>query len=204
MQEESAKSLCLILGGVRSGKSTFAEGRAATHGGPVTYLATARVTDAEMRERIENHRRSRPAIWRTVEAPEAVPEALREALTGPGVVLLDCLTNWVANLMIPLPQEHYEDPSHEEVREMQARISAAIPELLAAYAAGSGDLIIVSNEVGLGVVPPYLLGRAYRDVLGQANAAVAAGADEVFWMMAGLALRIKPGAESFHAGNHAD
>jgi adenosylcobinamide kinase/adenosylcobinamide-phosphate guanylyltransferase len=192
MQEQSEKSLCLILGGVRSGKSTFAERRALAHGGPVTYLATARVTDEEMRERIAAHRRARPAAWTTCEAAETVPAALRAASAQPGVVLLDCLTNFVANLMTVRPEEHYEDPPREELQAAEERVVAAVQDLLAAYAAGSADLIIVSNEVGLGVVPPYALGRAYRDALGRANAAVAAAADEVYWMVAGLALRIKP------------
>lgn len=188
---EEGKRLCLILGGVRSGKSTFAEGRAAAHPGPVTYLATARPTDEEMRERIAAHRRNRPASWITVEAPDTVPEALRLAGARPGLVLLDCLTNFVANLMTTLPHEHYEDPPREELQAMEQRVGLAIRDLLEAYAAGRADLIIVSNEVGLGVVPPYALGRVYRDALGRANMAVAAAADEVYWMVAGLPLRIK-------------
>jgi len=185
------KRLCLILGGVRSGKSTFAESRAAAHPGPVTYLATARPTDAEMWARIAAHRRNRPASWITVEAPDTVPEALRRAGAQPGLVLLDCLTNFVANLMTTRPHEHYEDPPPEELQAVEQRVGLAIQDLLEAYTAGCADLIIVSNEVGLGVVPPYALGRIYRDALGRANMAVAAVADEVYWMVAGLPLRIK-------------
>lgn len=185
------KRLCLILGGVRSGKSTFAERRAGTHPGPVTYLATARPMDEEMRDRIAAHRRARPASWVTVEAPDTAPEALRAASARRGLVLLDCLTNFVANLMMSLPWEHYEDPPREQLRDMEQRIDIAIQDLLEAYAAGRADLIIVSNEVGLGVVPPYALGRTYRDALGRANAAVAAAADEVYWLVAGIPLRIK-------------
>lgn len=185
------KRLILILGGARAGKSTFAEKLAQQHGGRVVYLATARVTDEEMRQRVEAHRRARPAAWRTVEAPETAPAALRMAASQADVILLDCLTNLVANRMITWAQEHYEDPPLAELQAKEAEVAAAVEELLAAYREGTASLIVVSNEVGLGVVPPYALGRAFRDALGRANAAVAAAADEVYWLVAGIAAKLK-------------
>jgi len=196
------KQLILILGGVRAGKSTFAEQLAQERGGRVVYLATARVTDEEMRQRVAAHRRARPAAWRTVEASETAPQALREAASQADVILLDCLTNLVANRMIPSAHETYEDPPLAELQAKEADVAAVVEELLVAYRAGTASLIVVSNEVGLGVVPPYALGRAFRDALGRANAAVAAAADEVYWLVAGIATKIKgPSAVSASPGD---
>lgn len=184
------KSLTLILGGARSGKSTHAEQLAAAQGGRVLYVATAQAWDDEMAARIAHHRAARPADWRTLEAPQAVGAAIRAATAedvaadGVDVVLLDCLTLLANNVIGALP-----DGAAVEAAESALR--AEIDALLAAYSAGSASWIVVSNEVGLGIVPAYALGRVYRDALGRANQQLAAAADHVLLMVAGLSMQVK-------------
>lgn len=176
-----AKSLTLILGGARSGKSSFAQTLASRRGRRVTFIATAEAGDEEMRERIEQHRRARPAHWCTIETPTGVAEAMG----APGeaeVVLLDCFALFVSNLLIE---------SGEKYAVAEQRVEAEIGALIRAYLTGQASLIVVSNEVGLGVVPAYELGRTYRDLLGRANQRLARAADEVYYLIAGLALEIK-------------
>ena len=180
MTESSAKSLTLILGGARGGKSAFAQHLAAQKGERVTFLATAEAGDEEMRDRIEQHRASRPRHWQTIEIPSSVAEAMRAASSE--VVLLDCLALLVSNLLCGVG---------EDCVAAEARVDREIGDLLAAYREGGASLIVVSNEVGMGVVPPYPLGRIYRDLLGRANAQLARAADRVYVMVAGLALEIK-------------
>lgn len=181
------KKLTLVLGGARSGKSSYAENIAAAHAESVLYLATAQAWDKEMVERIANHRDERPATWQTVEAPTAVATALNKALGEmPHVhlVLLDCLTLLASNVLITLPETSSE-------AEATAALMAEVDELLQVYEQYAGELIIVSNEVGLGIVPAYPLGRLYRDALGRANQQLAAVADSVIFMVAGLPMVVK-------------
>ncbi len=181
-----AKTLTLILGGARSGKSTHGEQLAAAHGGKILYVATAQAWDDEMTQRIAAHRAQRPADWRTLEAPTGVGEAIIQALAaGPAdLVLLDCLTLLTSNVILALP-----DPITTAGAE--AAIAQEVNDLCAAYVAGSASWIIVSNEVGLGIVPEYPLGRHYRDALGRANQRLAACADRVLFMVAGLPMTVK-------------
>jgi adenosylcobinamide kinase/adenosylcobinamide-phosphate guanylyltransferase len=166
----------LVLGGARSGKSSFAERLAADCGQPVLYVATATAGDDEMAERIRLHQAQRPAGWRTLEASReldvAVPEALRDART----VLVEDLTLLLSNLMLEL---------HSSAAE--ARAIAEFDVLLELPA----DVIVVSNEVGLGIVPPTPLGRVFRDALGRLNQHAAARSSEVYLLVAGLPLRLK-------------
>ncbi len=178
------RRLILILGGARSGKSTYAEKLAREHHAPVLYVATAQAGDEEMAERIARHRAQRPAHWITLEAPCAIGAAIRSSGVSAPVVLIDCLTLLANNLITPLP----EPIEYEEAEKL---LNAEIDDLLMAYAASDADWIIVSNEVGLGLVPPYPLGRVYRDALGKANQRLAAVADEVLFMVAGLPLKVK-------------
>ncbi len=180
MREARKKALILILGGVRGGKSAFAQELAVESGGSVTFVATAEARDEEMRLRIEDHRQSRPATWRTIEAPLNPAAALAEAPPA-DVVVLDCLTLLVSNLLL-------QDENPEAA---QQAVDNEVEALLRVFEAGSGSLIIVSNEVGMGVVPPYELGRLYRDLLGWANQRLAQSASEVYWMLAGLPIEVK-------------
>ena len=185
----TAARLILVLGGARSGKSAYGEALAARLAGeaPVAYIATATASDDEMRERIARHQASRPSHWQTIEQPLRPADALR-ATTAP-VVLLDCVTLLVANLLL---DGAGEDDFHEanNARDAEARLDQAITDLLDAWRRRRTTLILVSNEVGMGLVPPYPLGRVYRDCLGRANARLAA-ADTVLLMVAGLPIELK-------------
>lgn len=178
------KSFTLILGGARSGKSTYAQHVAETSGQPVTFVATAVAFDQEMTDRIAVHRAERPADWRTIEAPSAVGRAI-QAADPAEMVLLDCLTLLVNNVILDLPEPL-------DASMAQAAIDAEVDELIAAHIQGQADWIVVSNEVGLGLVPGYPLGRVYRDVLGRANQRLATYASKVIFMVAGLPLTVKP------------
>ena len=174
------KQLILILGGARSGKSAFAE-RLARAAQNVLFVATAEPLDDDMARRIAAHRGARPAHWRTLEEPLNLAAAIPPALAAADIVLLDCLTLWVSNML--LKAETALDAGGAE-----ASILASAAELLDLYETSTATWILVSNEVGLGVVPPSPLGRAYRDALGRVNALAAARADKVYLMTAGLAL----------------
>lgn len=167
--------LIFVTGGARSGKSRFAEERAAHSGEPVTYLATAQAFDDEMRDRILRHRADRPAHWVTVEEPVHVVEALRQAESP--VVLLDCLSLWVNNLML---WEWADD-----------QILGAADDLVDAAKARTGLSIFVTNEVGLGIVPDNALARRYRDLLGWVNQRAAAASAEAYLLVSGLPLHLK-------------
>ncbi len=172
------KRLTLILGGARSGKSTFAEALARKRGGDdVLFVATAEARDEEMRARIENHRAARPVNWRTLETPRDLGRALTG--TRARVVLVDCVTLWTTNVLLA-------DETHA-----RAEMLREVDDLLAWHAAHDSELIIVSNEVGMGLVPEYPLGRAYRDLLGAVNGKIAASADAVFLLVAGLPVEVK-------------
>jgi adenosylcobinamide kinase / adenosylcobinamide-phosphate guanylyltransferase len=166
--------LTLVLGGARSGKSRFAEKLAASHAPPWLYIATAEPLDEEMRQRIQEHRQRRGAMWRTLEAPYDLAAALPGAGGDCGVVLIDCLTLWLSNIMLA-----GRDPG------------AARAELLAALGKAETPVIAVTNEVGLGIVPDNPLARRFRDEQGRLNAELAAIADRVVLMAAGLPLTLK-------------
>jgi adenosylcobinamide kinase/adenosylcobinamide-phosphate guanylyltransferase len=181
----------LILGGSRSGKSSLAEKLAREKGGKdVLFLATGQALDGEMKERIQRHRADRAAYgWQTLEAPGQVGLRLAETLTGhEKVVLLDCLTLLISNVACLLPEDV---PSAEA----EAKATAEIDALLAVLRNRPVDLIVVSNEVGLGLVPPYKLGRVFRDALGRVNQRMAAAADVVVLMVAGLPMTLKGSLE---------
>jgi adenosylcobinamide kinase / adenosylcobinamide-phosphate guanylyltransferase len=166
----------LILGGARSGKSALALRRAADSGRTVTWLATARALDAEMAERIARHRDERPADWRTLEEPLRLAQALQCCAVADACVVVDCLTLWLTNLMLA------EDAALLE------RETAA---LLAALPALPGEVILVANEVGLGIVPDNALARRFRDEAGRLNQALAAICERVTFVAAGLPLVLK-------------
>lgn len=181
-----AHRLTLILGGARSGKSRHAEELAAASGGRVLYVATAEALDEEMAARIATHREKRGRAWETLEAPRDVGAAILGAAQEPDTLLLDCVTLLASNLF---GEEAEEDEEAQAAGERG--LVEEVDALLAAYRKTQAHWIIVSNEVGLGLVPPYPLGRIYRDALGRANQRLAAAADEVVFMVAGLPLIIK-------------
>jgi adenosyl cobinamide kinase/adenosyl cobinamide phosphate guanylyltransferase len=181
------RELILILGGARSGKSLFAQQLAQRMGKEVLFIATAEAEDEEMKERIRLHQAARPPEWRTLEEPLYLPEAV-EQNSGHEVVLIDCLTLWLSNLL------RGDETSPDMARE--AAILEAVRRLLRAYEQGEATFILVSNEVGMGLVPPYPLGRRFRDLLGRVNQLIAAKAERVYLVVAGLGLELKAfGAE---------
>jgi len=180
--EIPASGLTLILGGARSGKSSFAEQIGREAGQPVLFIATATASDEEMAERIRNHQASRPAGWQTLEIPLGIGESLTAPL--PGVVILDCVTLLVTNVLFSLPDE-------SPAADVLAKVQAEIESLIAAQARLGGQWLLVSNEVGLGLVPPYPLGRVYRDALGWANQRLARAAERVIFMVAGIPMIVK-------------
>ena len=174
--------IILITGGARSGKSGYAERRAAELGGGlVTYVATAEPLDAEMEKRIARHRADRPAEWITVEAPRQTWQAVRAATTP--TVLVECLTVLASNALLLAEPEGEEAAQAAVLREAEGLQKSAI--------ARQGTTLVVTNEVGLGVHPPTSLGRWYRDALGRANLLLAAAAEEVVLLVSGIPLRVK-------------
>ena len=172
--------LTLVLGGVRAGKSAFAQ-RLASDGKRVLFVATAEAGDAEMAARIAAHQASRPAEWDTLEEPMGLAAALRRTVNSYDLVLLDCLTLWVSNLLT-------------SAREGAGNwVIAQAEALLAVQRESDAEWVVVSNEVGLGVVPRTPLGRAFEDALGRVNQLFAARADAVYLMTAGIPLQIKGG-----------
>ena len=177
------KKLTFILGGARSGKSTIAQKMVEDSGQSGLFVATATASDDEMAARIQAHQASRSAAWTTLEAPLAVGQAITSQ-PPTAWVLLDCLTLLANNVLFSLP-EPVDDAAY------RAAMDAEIAQLLAAYQNHPAEWVIVSNEVGLGLVPPYPLGRIYRDALGRANQQLAAAADVVLFMIAGIPMRVK-------------
>jgi adenosylcobinamide kinase/adenosylcobinamide-phosphate guanylyltransferase len=180
------KKLIFLLGGARSGKSHYAEQWAAEHGKNVLFVATAQAFDDEMRERIAYHQSTRPAHWHTLEEPLHVAEAIKAALsTGEyDMILLDCITLLASNLLLTLS----EDCTQEDANQ---RILSEIDALLEVVAQSDLTWLMISNEVGMGVVPPSRLGRLYRDALGRANRRIAQAADEALLLVAGLPWKLK-------------
>lgn len=177
--------MTLILGGARSGKSSFAQRMLERTGAPVLFVATATAGDEEMAARIEAHRSSRPAHWKTLEAPLSVGDKITAEGAHPWV-LVDCITLLASNVLFSLPEPVDEDAYRDQM-------DAEIERLITACREHPGRWVIVSNEVGLGLVPPYPLGRYYRDVLGRANQLLAAAAETVILMVAGIPLYVKGG-----------
>jgi len=168
----------LVLGGARSGKSRFAEKLASEVEGPRAYVATAEARDEEMAARIKRHRDDRGDTWATYEEPWNIAELIRRISNDHPVILVDCLTLWLSNLM-----EQDLDP--EEM----------VDALLASSRGAGSNIIFVSNEVGLGIVPNNALARAFRDEAGRMNARLADTADIVYFVAAGLPLKMKDVSE---------
>jgi adenosylcobinamide kinase/adenosylcobinamide-phosphate guanylyltransferase len=171
--------LMLVTGGCRSGKSGYAMERALSLPGPWTFVATALAFDEEMRDRIDRHQRERPAGWGLVEEPRDLTGALRKALEGSRTVVVDCVTLWMTNLLLAEP--HFDED----------KATRRATEFAALAASADATVIVITNEVGSGIVPDNEISRRFRDCAGRANQAIARQAREVVLLTSGIALTIK-------------
>lgn len=171
-----------ITGGARSGKSCFAEKRAREFGAPLGYLATAQSLDSEMDERIKRHRERRGGEWSTIAEPVYLPQALTRCDGQYQAILVDCLTLWLSNLLLT-----YEDTTDQ----IEERIQEDLQLLKSTLQGMVTPVVLVSNEVGMGIVPDNRLARLFRDIAGTANQTLAGAADEVHAVISGIPLRLK-------------
>lgn len=171
-----------ITGGARSGKSIFAEKRAREFGAPLGYLATSQTLDSEMDERVRRHRERRGGEWNTIEEPIHLPQALACCDGQYQAILVDCVTLWLSNLMFKYEDagESCEERIHEDLQRLKSTLQGMVT-----------PVILVSNEVGMGIVPDNSLARMFRDIAGTANQILAAAADEVHVVISGIPLRLK-------------
>jgi adenosylcobinamide kinase/adenosylcobinamide-phosphate guanylyltransferase len=177
----------LVLGGARSGKSAYAEKLAKESGKEVVYIATARAGDGEMTTRIRHHRAQRPAEWHTVEETVALADTLQQWCAPQRVVLVDCLTLWLTNLMFADGTKH---PDVGDIT-LPAQFHDQRQRFLEALNNPGGDLLLVSNEVGMGIVPYGAISRCFTDEAGRLNQAVAALCERAVFVAAGLPLYLK-------------
>ncbi len=174
----------LITGGARSGKSTYAQELALKTGRSVLFVATAEAGDADMARRIKAHRKSRPAAWTTLEAQLHIGRQITENIGQAGTVIIDCITMLVNNII-----QQYDETA--DISQIEKAVVAEIEELIKCIEYSDTRFIIVTNEVGLGIVPADRISRIYRDLLGKANQMLANHVDEVIFMVAGVPLTIK-------------
>jgi len=181
------KKCILVLGGARSGKSRFAQEIACQLGDKVLFVATAEALDEEMRSRIEDHKRERPLNWRTIEVSVGVGKRIQKELGNAQVIIIDCITLLVSNVISQCGSNSDEIDSHL----VEQRVALEVDSLVQCINSADAVFIIVSNEVGMGLVPDNRLGRFYRDLLGRANQEIARCADEVLLLIAGISMKIK-------------
>jgi len=179
----------LIIGGVRSGKSRFACELALKLGKPVLFVATGVAGDEEMKHRIEEHQRARPADWRTLEIITHIGSQIEQKIGEAQVVIVDCITLLVSNIF-----NQYSNQASDQidVSLIEEKVTDEINELVECINQVDASFIIVTNEVGMGLVPTNRVGRLYRDLLGRANQLLAQQADEIYLMVAGIPVQIKP------------
>lgn len=171
-----------ILGGARSGKSSYALKLAKETSRKVVYIATAEIGDSEMHKRINKHKDSRPKYWKTIEEPLNLLDALNECKDKCEVIIIDCLTLFLSNLM------------HKGLK--TEMLTKTIKDLTRCIAGGQKTVLLISNEVGLGIVPENKLAREFRDIAGLANQIIAQEADEVVFIQAGIPIKLKTGREN--------
>ncbi|SDH89511.1 bifunctional adenosylcobinamide kinase/adenosylcobinamide-phosphate guanylyltransferase [Desulfosporosinus hippei] len=204
----------LITGGARSGKSSFAELLAAQDNRPVIYIATAQIWDGEMAIRVKKHQQQRPSSWRLIEEPLEIGQTLTQLKDEEGVILLDCVTLWLTNMLLAGQAEHSSqeangsastpdspDQSHL-YNHVEPKVLAAVKEVAGLAQEIKPKVIFVSNEVGQGIVPENPLARAYRDLAGRSNQLLARSADHVYMVIAGLPMDLKTSGEKLLASLH--
>ncbi|WP_459928937.1 bifunctional adenosylcobinamide kinase/adenosylcobinamide-phosphate guanylyltransferase [Desulfosporosinus burensis] len=213
----------LVTGGARSGKSSFAELLAASVNRPVTYIATAQIWDEEMAHRVKKHQNQRPATWQLIEEPLKIRETLCQLKDYDGVILLDCVTLWLTNLLLTQQTGHAEQTEradhsdHEGVEstlgsskqdkmypDLEPQILTMVQEVAQLAQEIKPQVLFVTNEVGQGIVPENPLARAYRDLAGRSNQILARCADHVYLVVAGYPLELKHSGGQLLASLHKE
>lgn len=181
-----------FTGGSRSGKSRHAEQYIIDKNyKDKIYLATAIIFDDEMRARVAKHKEQRGENWITIEGYKNAVELIKPYIKKNGVILLDCLTNMVTNLMIMEKEYDWDHIPNEELTSIENNIKKEVEELLEYIKSSDQDIVIVSNEIGMGIVPAYALGRHFRDICGRMNQIAAAKADEAYFVVSGIKMKLK-------------
>ena len=180
-----------VTGGARSGKSSFAENLVTSSGKRKVYIATAIAFDEEMKARIAKHQKDRGENWETIEGYRGLVKVLKERDLKGSIILLDCLTNMVTNLMIMDRDVDWDNMSSTSVAEIESEIREEVTELLSYIVESEAEMVVVSNELGMGLVPTYPLGRHFRDIAGRMNQLTAAVSNEAYLIVSGLSMRLK-------------
>jgi adenosylcobinamide kinase / adenosylcobinamide-phosphate guanylyltransferase len=188
MFNQETRKIILLLGGARSGKSSYAEQLAKGMAKKVLFVATAEAGDEDMRFRIQKHQQARPSNWRTLEATCHIGKWIEDKIEDEDLVIIDCITMLVSNIFCQLDASQFEN-IQDSILEKQ--VTTEIQELKECLRKIKASFIIISNEVGLGLVPDNRMGRLYRDILGRANQMLAQNANEVYFMVAGIPLIVK-------------
>lgn len=182
--------IVFVTGGARSGKSTFAEKYCIENSKNLGYIATAEALDNEMKDRIKKHQFQRGSLWTTYERPLDIELVISNVMNSHEYVLLDCITMYISNMMFR-NELNFDTISEEKANEIEAEICLSIIRILEGVKVSSGNLVIVSNEIGLGIVPDNKLSRIYRDYVGRANQICAKHADEVYLVLSAIPVKIK-------------
>lgn len=184
--------IVLVTGGARSGKSTFAEEKTASLGEKISYIATAAPFDDAMKDRIKKHRQQRPSVWKTFEIyDDSLPLRLGDVKAHGDTMLLDCLTVMTTNLMLVDFSVDWDRIPMDEVNKLELKIRENIVHVIEGIRSWDLDAVIVTNELGMGIVPENRLARLYRDIAGRINQMVASEADEVYLVVSGIPMQIK-------------
>jgi adenosylcobinamide kinase/adenosylcobinamide-phosphate guanylyltransferase len=184
-------SVTFVVGGARSGKSTFAEEKAKEYGGKVAYIATAVVTDQAMEDRVRKHRSQRPSSWETIEMYSGFEKLIEfDEFNKCEVVLLDCITTLIGNLMFDSKLD-FDICSAQEVNDLELKIREEVKALINTCNNNNKKLIIVSNETGMGVVPSYYMGNYFRDISGRINREISERADFMYFIFSGIPIKLK-------------
>jgi adenosylcobinamide kinase / adenosylcobinamide-phosphate guanylyltransferase len=182
--------IVLITGGARSGKSTYAEELAKSFGQKVMYIATSIAFDDEMKDRIKKHKDRRPSSWNTYEGYRDLKLVYKTKETFE-VILLDCITVMISNLIYDYIGEEVDNLKEEDINEIEKSIMMELSNFIDEAALNRQTVIIVTNELGCGIVPEYKLGRIFRDIAGRANQYIASRAEEVYLTVCGIPMKIK-------------
>lgn len=184
-------SVTFVIGGARSGKSTFAEEKAKEYGNKVLYLATAIVTDQAMADRVKKHKEQRPKSWDTVEMYSNFEKLTKhKEFSECEVVLLDCITTLIGNFMFDSKID-FDSCSADEVNSLETRITMEVRSLIDVCNNNNKKLLIVSNETGMGVVPSYYMGNYFRDISGRINREISNSSDFMYFIFSGIPIKLK-------------